>query len=88
MLVAKAARRISPRRVMVTLDHGVKRQIRIMFEALGWQVVRLARVRIGTLADPAMPPGTWRRLRAADLAAPRPPASRPSPTGGWPGTWA
>lgn len=48
-LRAKAIERLSPRRIKVILDHGAKRQIRVMFEALGYQVTKLLRVRIGSL---------------------------------------
>lgn len=48
-LRAKAIERMSPRRIKVILDHGVKRQIRLMFEALGYRVVKLLRVRVGAL---------------------------------------
>ncbi len=86
-LRAKAARQVSPRRALVVLDHGVKRQLRLMFAALGHQVVRLVRIRIGNLARGLPPPGAWRRLSAAEVAAllaeppgprrdPRPPRSR------------
>lgn len=48
-LRAKQIERISARRIKVILDHGAKRQIRVMFEALGYQVTKLLRVRIGNL---------------------------------------
>ena len=48
-LKAKNIERISARRIKVILDHGAKRQIRVMFEALGYQVTKLLRVRIGSL---------------------------------------
>ena len=48
-LKAKAIERLSPRRISVILDHGAKRQIRVMFDALGYQVTKLLRVRIGSL---------------------------------------
>ena len=71
----------------MVLDHGVKRQLRLMFAALGHQVARLVRIRIGNLARGLPPPGAWRRLSAAEVAAllaeppgprrnPRPPRSR------------
>ena len=48
-LKAKAIERLSPRRIKIVLEHGAKRQIRVMFEALGYQVTKLLRVRIGGL---------------------------------------
>jgi len=68
-LTAKATRRISARRIQVILDHGVKRQIRIMFAALGFEVVRLVRTRIGELRDDLLVPGQWRLLNAPEIEA-------------------
>jgi 23S rRNA pseudouridine2605 synthase len=68
-LQAKAACRISPRRAAVTLDHGVKRQLRVMFASLGFRVTRLVRVRIGCFGDDQLPPGRWRHLSPAEIAA-------------------
>ena len=48
-LSAKSLRRMSARRISMVLDQGAKRQIRVMHEALGYQVLKLVRVRIGTL---------------------------------------
>ena len=48
-LQAKALRRESARRISMILDQGAKRQIRIMFEALSYDVTKLVRVRIGSL---------------------------------------
>jgi len=48
-LKAKHIERISARRIKVVLDHGAKRQIRVMFDALGYKVTKLLRVRIGNL---------------------------------------
>lgn len=48
-LKAKKIERVSARRIKVILDHGAKRQIRVMLEALGYQVTKLLRVRIGKL---------------------------------------
>mgnify|MGYP006158123201 CR=1 FL=1 len=48
-LKAKSIERLSPRRLSIVLDHGAKRQIRVMFETLGYQVTKLLRVRVGGL---------------------------------------
>ena len=48
-LSAKSLRRMSARRISMVLDQGAKRQIRVMHEALGYQVTKLVRVRIGSL---------------------------------------
>lgn len=56
-LKAKAIERLSARRIKIILDHGAKRQIRVMFEALGYQVTKLLRVRIGSLWLGDLEPG-------------------------------
>src|SRR5690606_21277248 len=56
-LKAKAIERLSARRIKIVLDHGAKRQIRVMFEALGYQVTKLLRVRIGALWLGDLEPG-------------------------------
>lgn len=64
---AKSVRRVSPRRVRVVLETGLKRQIRYMFDALHLKVVKLVRVRIGTLEDRSLEPGRWRQLDEAEV---------------------
>ncbi len=64
---AKAVRRLSPRRLSITLDTGQKRQIRHMFQALGHRVSKLVRTRIGAFTDPNLPPGRWRLLDPPDM---------------------
>ena len=86
-LKAKAIERLSPRRLSVVLDHGAKRQIRVMFESLGYQVTKLMRVRIGGLWLGDLAPGRWAILNrvetamllgSAPAAETRHPAARPS----------
>lgn len=55
-------RSISPTKLSVVLRQGIKRQIRLMFYDLGYEVERLRRVRIGKLLDHRLPPGAWRPL--------------------------
>lgn len=55
--------------VRVVLHEGRNRQIRRMVEAAGLDVVRLVRVRVGSLELGDLPPGRWRRLSAAEVAA-------------------
>jgi 23S rRNA pseudouridine2605 synthase len=76
---------VGPRVVALTLTQGIKRQIRLMFEGLGYKVTRLQRVRIGTLVMPELKSGRWRVLTASDAARlldnpvpPRPEAARRS----------
>ena len=51
------------------LREGRNRQIRRMVEQVGLGVVRLVRVRIGSLRLGDLPPGSWRDLRPAEVAA-------------------
>ncbi len=67
-LKAKAIERLSPRRLSVVLDHGAKRQIRVMFESLGYQVTKLLRVRVGGLWLGDLEPGRWAILNRAEIA--------------------
>lgn len=55
--------------VRVVLHEGRNRQIRRMVEAVGLKVVRLVRVRVGSLRLGSLPPGAWRRLSSAEVAA-------------------
>ena len=65
----------SPARVALTppdllrlvIHEGRNRQVRRMCEAVGHPVLRLARFRIGPLADPSLPPGAWRPLTPAEV---------------------
>lgn len=77
---AKAVKRLSPRRVSMILDTGLKRQIREMFNTLGIKVDKLFRVRIGELTDSELPTGRWRKLESDDLEllTRNPPRSRKS----------
>lgn len=60
---------VGPNRLHVTLRQGIKRQIRLMFYDLGYEVERLVRTRIGRLVDPKMPLGTYRRLTKQEVAS-------------------
>jgi 23S rRNA pseudouridine2605 synthase len=67
-LRAKSLERLSPRRLKVVLDHGAKRQIRLMLEALGYEVTKLMRVRIGNLWLGDLAPGDWALLNSKEIA--------------------
>ena len=67
-LKAKTIERLSSRRLSVVLDHGAKRQIRVMFETLGYQVTKLLRVRIGGLWLGDLEPGRWAILNRVEVA--------------------
>jgi 23S rRNA pseudouridine2605 synthase len=65
---AVAVHPISPRRLAVILQQGMNRQIRRMFDALGFSVERLVRSRIGSLTMEHIKPGKWRLLRPDEIA--------------------
>lgn len=51
----------------LTLNQGIKRQIRLMLYELGYEVERLVRVRIGPLKIGEMRPGEWRLLTTKEV---------------------
>jgi len=55
--------------VRFVLREGRNRQIRRMVAAVDLDVVRLVRVRIGTLRLGDLAPGAWRNLRSTEVAA-------------------
>lgn len=64
---AKFVKRLSPRRVSMILETGLKRQIREMFKSLHIRVSKLVRIRIGQLTDPDLELGRWRALEPEDF---------------------
>ncbi len=62
--------------VQLTITEGRNRQVRRMLEAIGHPVDRLARTRIGPIADPALKPGFWRELTPREVASLQRHASR------------
>jgi 23S rRNA pseudouridine2605 synthase len=81
--------RVGPRTLKVVLTQGLKRQIREMFFKFGYEVKRLVRIQIGTLAIENLAPGQHRVLtqeevkryfpaKAPKSAQPKPQA-RPAP---------
>jgi len=58
---------ITPTRLRVVLRQGINRQIRRMFEKLGYKVKRLVRIRIGNLRLSDLPRGHWRALTKPEL---------------------
>jgi 23S rRNA pseudouridine2605 synthase len=59
---------LAPKVIQVTLRQGLKRQIRLMLYAMGYEVDRLRRTRIGGLTDYRLPPGACRRLTEKESA--------------------
>jgi len=53
--------------VEIALHEGRHRQVRQMFDAVGHPVVRLRRIRIGPIADDALPSGHYRELTPREL---------------------
>lgn len=58
---------ISPTHLRVVLRQGINRQIRRMFEAVGYRVKRLIRIRVGNLQLGDLPRGRWRALSEREL---------------------
>lgn len=72
----KPGRRDDTAVVQLTITEGRNRQVRRMLEAIGHPVDRLARTRIGPIADPALKPGYWRDLTPREVASLQRHASR------------
>jgi 23S rRNA pseudouridine2605 synthase len=58
---------LGPTRLRVVLQQGLNQQIRRMFSAVGYDVKRLVRVRIGNLRLGNLPRGHWRILTKSEL---------------------
>ena len=58
---------VSPTRLRVVLRQGINRQIRRMFEAVGYRVKHLLRVRVGNLRLGDLPRGHWRPLSKREI---------------------
>jgi 23S rRNA pseudouridine2605 synthase len=59
---------IAPTRLRVVLRQGLNRQIRRMFEAIGYKVKHLVRTRIADLRLGDLPCGHWRPLTKSELS--------------------
>ena len=60
---------ISATRLRVVLQQGINRQIRRMFETVGYHVKHLLHVRVGNLRLADLPRGHWRVLTKRELAS-------------------
>lgn len=60
---------ITPTRLRVVLRQGINRQIRRMFEQVGYEVKRLARTRIANIRLSDLPRGHWRPLTKSELTS-------------------
>lgn len=65
---AVSVKRLSPRRLEMVLNTGIKRQIRYMMQAVGYRVKKLVRLRIGGLVLNDLKPGKFRVLTPEDIA--------------------
>ncbi len=80
--------RVGPRTLKVVLTQGLKRQIRQMFIKFGYEVKRLVRIQIGSLAIDKLPAGHHRVLTQDEVSryfpakakkpAPRPAKKKPT----------
>jgi 23S rRNA pseudouridine2605 synthase len=59
--------RVEPGLLRVAIHEGRNRQVRRMCSAVGHEVVRLVRTRIGPLADSSLAPGAYRELTHAEV---------------------
>ncbi len=64
---AEAVHKLGNNKVKLVLRQGLKRQIRLMFHELGYEVERLVRTRIGPLRLGGMPPGACRVLTQREI---------------------
>ena len=62
-------RMITSTRLRVVLRQGINRQIRRMFESLGYKVKHLVRFRVGNLRLGDLPRGHWRPMTASEIAS-------------------
>ena len=67
-------------RYKVILSQGIKRQIRLMFYRVRRDVLRLKRIRIGSIELGQLKPGEWRPLRKTEITGLRHHPEKSSPT--------
>jgi 23S rRNA pseudouridine2605 synthase len=59
--------RVAPGLLRLAIHEGRNRQVRRMCAAVGHEVLRLVRTRIGPLADSSLSPGAFRELTSAEV---------------------
>jgi 23S rRNA pseudouridine2605 synthase len=59
--------RVEPGLLRIAIHEGKNRQVRRMCAAVGHEVIRLVRTRIGPVADTTLAPGTYRQLTNAEV---------------------
>ncbi len=69
LAVATKVTPLNKRSVSVVLQQGYKRQIRNMFDAIGYRVKKLERIRIGNLVAPDLGQGQWKLLGPVEIRA-------------------
>ena len=67
MTAPARASAVPPRAIRLVIHEGRNRQVRRMCAAVGRQVVRLVRTRIGSISDPRLGPGRWRHLTVEEV---------------------
>lgn len=65
---ATSVEQVANRQLLIVLEQGLKRQIRLMLAHLGYEVVQLVRIRIGSLTDDSLTTGKFRFLKDHDIA--------------------
>ncbi len=63
----KSYKLLSQREVSIVLTEGKNRELRRLFEELGYEVKRLTRIRIGSVCLDDLPSGMYRRLKASEV---------------------
>jgi 23S rRNA pseudouridine2605 synthase len=69
---------LDDRTLRITIHEGRNRQVRRMVAAVGSQVLRLVRTRIGPLTDTTLKPGEWRELTQEEVRALEQAVARPN----------
>jgi len=64
---AESVHKLANNKIKLVLKQGLKRQIRLMFHELGYEVIKLVRTRIGPIQLGDMPSGTCRVLTRREI---------------------